>query len=268
MKKTLVLIVFLWVYSCVFPQGIRFEENLALSEALLKAEKENKYIFIDFYTPWCSPCKMMTREVFPQKNVGDYFNQHFISLSLNGDDIAYKSIVNEFVITSYPSFIFLNSKGELIHRGMDGMNMDEFIELGETAIDFSNNLKAITEKIKSGDRTPKLLAAYFSFIPYTDEKEALTIEYFNALPDDEKLSETAWIFFKDYVTDYRSAPFAFFAKNINLYIQQFGKEKVTNKVVNFFRNSYKEDKRYFNSLKKNNPTFFRNVEFILKKQNS
>lgn len=260
MKKTLLFTLFVLVCLGGFSQGIHFEENLSLNDALAKAGSENKSIFIDFFTPWCAPCKMMAKEVFPQKATGDFYNRHFINLSLNADAEENKQIIDQFVITSYPTYIFLNSQGEIIHRGMDGMKTDEFIGLGETAMDTLNNFKAIAARVKNGDRTPETLTKYFDFIPYSDEKEALSIEYLNQLTKNEKLSETAWAFFRDYIQNIHCEPFRFFAKNTKLFINQFGEERVEKKMVNLFKNSYKENKNYFESLRKYNPTFYKQVK--------
>ena len=53
--------------------------------AIELAAKENKMVFIDFYTTWCGPCKRMSKEVFPQQEVGEYFNRTFISLKLDAE---------------------------------------------------------------------------------------------------------------------------------------------------------------------------------------
>ena len=44
-------------------RSIVFEE-MGLKEALEKAKKENKLVFIDAYTAWCQPCVMMGKNVF------------------------------------------------------------------------------------------------------------------------------------------------------------------------------------------------------------
>ena len=39
-------------------QGIQFEES-TFNEALAKARQQKKLLFIDCYTTWCGPCKML-----------------------------------------------------------------------------------------------------------------------------------------------------------------------------------------------------------------
>lgn len=267
MKKIFIFATFLFTFQGIFTQGIAFEENIKFSEALAKAEKENKYIFLDFYTPWCPPCKLMALEVFPQKTVGDYYNAHFVNISLDAEKEENKELASKLLVTSFPNLIFLNSKGDIIHRAMDGMSADDFLELGKTALDFTKNYNAIELKVKNGDRTPEILGKYFEFIPFADEKEILTIDYLNQLSDNEKMSNVAWSFFRDYILNTDSKPFMFFAKNTQLFINQYGEEKIEKKMVNLFRNTYHIDKSFFNSLKKYNQSFYNKVELKLKTKN-
>ena len=60
MKINLILF---WMIAVILPlssfaQGVDFK-SLTMKEAQAVAEKEKKMIFIDFYTTWCGPCKMM-----------------------------------------------------------------------------------------------------------------------------------------------------------------------------------------------------------------
>ncbi len=98
----------------------------ALDEALPMAKKQNKFIFIDFYTTWCGYCKKMDRDVFSQKEVIDLLNDDFIAVKVNGDsqkqldidgykiserDLAKK----EFKVTGYPTFWWLTPSGKKLH---------------------------------------------------------------------------------------------------------------------------------------------------------
>ena len=48
-------------------KGIVFAEGLSWETVLQKAKQENKYIFMDCYTTWCGPCKMLAKNVFPRE---------------------------------------------------------------------------------------------------------------------------------------------------------------------------------------------------------
>ena len=67
-----------------FAQGVDFKE-LSLQVALALAGKEIMMIFIDFYTTWCGPCKMMSSEVFTQEQVGTYFNRVFVNMKVDAE---------------------------------------------------------------------------------------------------------------------------------------------------------------------------------------
>ena len=53
------------------------------SEALTKARTESKLIFVDAYTSWCGPCKLMSNKVFTDKKVGKFYNDNFINVKLD-----------------------------------------------------------------------------------------------------------------------------------------------------------------------------------------
>lgn len=50
--------------------GISFDVH-TFAEAMEKAKAENKLVFMDCYTTWCGPCRMMAAQVFTQQKVGD-----------------------------------------------------------------------------------------------------------------------------------------------------------------------------------------------------
>ena len=81
MKKALLTCV-LSMLSIIFAEikaqenneGVVFVENKTFAEAVAMAKESGKKVFLDCYTSWCGPCKMMTKNIFPQKAAGDYFN--------------------------------------------------------------------------------------------------------------------------------------------------------------------------------------------------
>lgn len=40
-------------------------------------------VFMDCYTSWCGPCKMMAQEVFSREDVGQFMNTRFVNVKLD-----------------------------------------------------------------------------------------------------------------------------------------------------------------------------------------
>ncbi len=67
-----ILLLPLWVCA----QGVNFRP-LSYTEAIELAAKENKMVFIDFYTTWCGPCKRMSKRGFSPAGSRRIFQPYF-----------------------------------------------------------------------------------------------------------------------------------------------------------------------------------------------
>ena len=112
-------------------RSIVFEE-IGLKEALEKAKKENKLVFIDAYTAWCQPCVMMGKNVFTLDKVADFYNRNFINLKI--DFGKEKELAEKYAVRGYPAFLFLNGNGKLVHAGGGYTEADAFIGYGQEAL--------------------------------------------------------------------------------------------------------------------------------------
>ena len=66
--------------------GVNFQD-LTFEQAVEKAAKMRKQIFVDCYTSWCGPCKYMSNTVFPQEKMGDYMNPKFICVKYDMENL-------------------------------------------------------------------------------------------------------------------------------------------------------------------------------------
>ncbi len=105
-----------------------------LKEAKAKANKEKKLIFIDCYTTWCGPCKNMSKKTFVDKAVGEYFNKNFICMKIDMEKGEGISLASTYTVEAYPTYLFLNAKGEVKHRDLGFIDAARFIEVGKTAL--------------------------------------------------------------------------------------------------------------------------------------
>lgn len=96
--------------------GIQFQK-MTLAEAKAESAKSGKLIFIDAYTTWCGPCKMLERNTFSNGEVGAKFNTKFINLRVEMEsDKDAPELYRTYSITAYPTMLFLDSNGKLVKR--------------------------------------------------------------------------------------------------------------------------------------------------------
>lgn len=260
MKKLALL--FLVVFSTALSAqevGIKFSKDSLLSDALSQAKKEGKLVFIDCYTTWCGPCKHLAKEIFPQKEVGDFYNSHFINLSFDMEKGEGLKIRAKYAVKAYPTLLFLNAEGETVHVGLGSMPASAFIELGKTALDDTRNVLSISKKMKAGDKSIQTLMLYLKANHYAADADALITEYFKTATDDEKLSQDAWQLFKEYITDIDNDQFQYVINHRSAYEQKYGKTEVDNKIIysfGYYQQKYKDNPTKAASVKSIDPVLY------------
>ena len=155
MKKNIIFL-FTFFSTILFAQGIKFEQN-TFSSILEKAKKENKLVFLDAYATWCGPCKMLEKNIFPQKEVGDFYNSNFINAHFDMEKGEGISIARKYGISSYPTLLFINGDGVVVHKTSGYMSAPELIEMGKTAINPDNKIENKISKFSAGESNPEFL---------------------------------------------------------------------------------------------------------------
>lgn len=115
-------------------KGIQFVEA-NWNKALAEAKKQKKMIFIDAYTTWCGPCRMLKQNTFTDKAAGDYFNKHFINIALDmerGDGLAF---AQKYQINAYPTLLIMDAEQTSVNVSEGYMNPAMLIAFGKSVID-------------------------------------------------------------------------------------------------------------------------------------
>ncbi|MEO9804989.1 MAG: thioredoxin family protein [Reichenbachiella sp.] len=118
---------------------------------LERAVKEKKPVFIDAYTTWCRPCIQMDRDIFTLNEVADFHNKNFINLKLDGGKTYGPELVKKFGIRGFPSFIYVDAKGKVIHSDSGFKEKDAFLNLSKEAL---NKFDKKTPKINFLEQAP------------------------------------------------------------------------------------------------------------------
>ena len=92
-------------------QGIVFYD-ISIEKAMEKAKAENKYVFIDFHTKTCAPCKKMEKEVFSTPECGEYINKNFVPIMIDGEDDGIGAeTAKKYDIFIFPTYLILSPDG-------------------------------------------------------------------------------------------------------------------------------------------------------------
>ncbi|RKD90926.1 thioredoxin family protein [Mangrovibacterium diazotrophicum] len=113
-------------------QGIDFK-HIDFEVALDQAKEQDKLIFIDFYTEWCGPCKKLAAGPFKEQANGDFYNQNFISLKLDAEKEG-KEAAARYKVTAYPTMLFVNGDGDIVHMGVGVTKGYDMIGFGKEAL--------------------------------------------------------------------------------------------------------------------------------------
>lgn len=103
-------------------------------QALDKAKAENKLIFLDAYASWCGPCKLMKARVFPNEEVGSYFNNNFINVKFDMEKGEGRILASTYNVKAYPSLLFIDYNGNVKRKAIGYHTSDELIKLGHNVL--------------------------------------------------------------------------------------------------------------------------------------
>lgn len=242
MKKTILYCLFaLFSLSQLSAQGagIQFEKG-AWEEILAKAKAEDKVIFMDAYTTWCGPCKMMSKNVFTQKNVGDYFNKNFINVKMDMERGEGPALASKFRVMAYPTLLFINSKGDEVHRAVGFHAEAPLLELGETANSPGKTLAGMTQRYEFGDRSEQFLYDYTFALAdaMTGTHEKVAEEYLDKQKDWSSEKNLTFLF--RFLDSTKGKMFDYFIDNKDQFTGIFGETPVARKLQYLIQSSVQE----------------------------
>ncbi|HBZ25051.1 MAG TPA: hypothetical protein DEO54_02260 [Rikenellaceae bacterium] len=107
--------------------------QITFDQALERAKKENKLIFIDAVTENCQPCMMMEKNIFTLDKVADFYNSNFINLSMNLGTV-HTDLAKRYNTFAYPTFLFIDGNGNLVLSESGFSNEEKFLGYGKDAI--------------------------------------------------------------------------------------------------------------------------------------
>lgn len=230
MKKRFLILLFVLITSGIYAQrnGIIFFKG-SWDEVVIKAKNENKLIFIDFYTKWCGPCKMMADEIFVTKAVGDFYNSNFINYKIDAESIEGIPIARKYKVNLYPTFIFVNpSTLDAVHYSTSRQEEEIFLFTGESAIIEEKN-SVYLEKLAAKESTDTGFLYNYAFYNSSKGNREIADKYILMYIKEtgKDLSDpNLWRYFNLFIKDRRSPLVHEFINNRGKYSNIYGTEAV------------------------------------------
>ncbi|MFD1142138.1 thioredoxin family protein [Larkinella insperata] len=110
--------------------GIQFSDA-AWKAQLAKAKAEKKLVFLDAYTSWCGPCKLLQKNVFTQKEVGDFFNKEFINVKIDMEKGEGPELALQYPLEGYPTLLFIDGDGKVVKKVLGYQSPEELLTIGK-----------------------------------------------------------------------------------------------------------------------------------------
>lgn len=114
----------------VTAQQPRWQTTLEGAKRL--AAQTNQLVLIHFWAPYCTACRRMEQEVFPDPAVAATLQTYFVPVKINTE--YFPATANQFGITNLPTDVIITPQGQMLSK-MEGMckASDYAARLGQVA---------------------------------------------------------------------------------------------------------------------------------------
>lgn len=165
MKYFFRLLVLLSLWSVVvdsLAQGIVFEQG-SWSDAVKKAKKQKKLLFLHFDKPGCGGCTEVASVAFNSPLIREKFMLNFISFRIDGSTGVGKDLAEKLEVECLPSSVYVDTDENPLARFCGSTSLDRaYLEKAEEAITKNRErpMKSLEEAYAKGDRSSALMRTY------------------------------------------------------------------------------------------------------------
>ncbi|MEZ4909872.1 MAG: thioredoxin family protein [Saprospiraceae bacterium] len=114
---------------------MHFVDKILLSEVLKIAVEKQKLVFVDVNAKWCTPCKMMKKDVYSHDATADFFNRNFVNHYVDIEMDEGPDIKLIYDIHELPTLLILDGKGRVVDKHSGALYHKDLLLFAESAID-------------------------------------------------------------------------------------------------------------------------------------
>jgi len=246
MRKLFIMLIFT-IVVLLTPMRLKSQnssinfKHKPLNEIIEQAKIENKIILIDVFTEWCGPCKEMSKNIFTNKQVADFYNKNFICLKIDAEKGNGSFVSRKYNVNCFPTFLFLCPNGDLKNKATGSKTVEEFIEIGKNALNPEINLASLNQQYEDGNRDSTFLVTYIGELYSAGLPCEDIIDVFFK-PKKNLFSPQCWAVINKYINNEDSKYYKFLFNNQEKFEALYGDEvskKLNNRsIFNFITNNF------------------------------
>lgn len=144
-------------------------ESTSWSMALQKARQARKPVFVYAYSPGCHFCQKMERTTLHDVGATAYYNATFISFKVNVE--ADTAFARRYDIDGFPTYLYLDSTGTLLHRSSGEKPAVDFIADAYSAFQPQTAFYELQRQYQAGNRNASLLYRYSKALEHSTQHQ-------------------------------------------------------------------------------------------------
>ncbi len=212
MRKVMLFALLLMICSSAMAQVE--VKKMSFDEAIIEASKSGRQLLVMGSTTWCGPCKAVIKNVFPNKELGDYLNSRYVVIKIDLDTPAAGDFGKKYEISSYPTFVIFNGEGKELNRFSGAPAKPEaFVEYMNGAMAANSLWSYHEEKYK---KDPSYGDEYFRILAekgkYSKANEMLKDAYLLRTPE-QNFDKESLNYYKERIKDLSHPIFQYMMKN-------------------------------------------------------
>lgn len=122
-----VSLAYAWYSFYVPSNNIDWAKNITTAQRFSKNSSKNTLIF--FTGKWCSPCRIMKREVFADNKVMKVINSELVPVIIDIDDPNNIELVMKYKVSSTPTTIIIDSQGKILNAIEGKIGKKKFLKM-------------------------------------------------------------------------------------------------------------------------------------------
>ena len=196
MQKYILTLLCSALLATVYAQNrsIEFRDG-TWQEITEQARKEKKMIFVDCYTSWCGPCRMLAKNIFTQDSVADFYNGNFVCFQIDMEKGEGPELAKKYSVAAFPTLLYIDAQGELKHCVVGYQQAGELIQNGRNALIGQNTLPDFQKRYEAGERDPEFVKEYIEVLykAYRPQlQREVATEYINTLSERDFYTRETW----------------------------------------------------------------------------